>query len=101
MCLSWVLVKFCLCPSFPFGVEGGKWDLIVLIADHCLSVYFLSSRCGFRANWYTLWGSNSVINRRKTLVIKMMNVGGRASTICFQSITPQPLEIFKEYLVGL
>ena len=40
--------------------------------------------------------------QRKTLVIKMVNVGqleggrlvGRASTVCFQSITPQPLEMF-------
>ena len=36
--------------------------------------------------------------RRKTLVIKMMNVGGRsdgrASTIRFRGITRQPLEIF-------
>ena len=31
---------FCLCP-FPFGFESGMWwDLIVLILDHCLSVYF-------------------------------------------------------------
>ena len=22
-CLSWALVKFCVCPSFPFGIEGG------------------------------------------------------------------------------
>ena len=29
-----------LCPSFPFGIEGGKCYLIVLIPDHCLSIYF-------------------------------------------------------------
>ena len=28
-CLSWALVKFCACPSFPFGVEGLMWDVIV------------------------------------------------------------------------
>ena len=39
-CLSWALVKFCVCPSFPFGIEGGMWDVIVLIPDHCLSIYF-------------------------------------------------------------
>ena len=22
-CLSWALVKFCVCLSFPFGIEGG------------------------------------------------------------------------------
>ena len=29
-----------MCPSFPFGIEGGMWDVIVLIPDHCLSIYF-------------------------------------------------------------
>ena len=38
-CLSWGLVKFCGCP-FPFGIKGGMLDVIVLISDHCLSVYF-------------------------------------------------------------
>ena len=39
-CLLWAFVKFCVCPSFPFGIEGGMWDVIVLIPDHCLSIYF-------------------------------------------------------------
>ena len=39
-CLSWAFVEFCVCPSFPFGNEGGMWDVIVLIPDHCLSNYF-------------------------------------------------------------
>ena len=39
-CLSWALVKFCVFPSFPFGIEGGMWNVIVLIPDYCLSVYF-------------------------------------------------------------
>ena len=26
--------------SFPFGFEGGMWDLIELVPDHCLSFYF-------------------------------------------------------------
>ena len=25
---------------FPFGFEGGIWDLIVSVSDHCLSFYF-------------------------------------------------------------
>ena len=25
--------------SFPFGFEGGIWDLIILIPDHCFSIY--------------------------------------------------------------
>ena len=29
-----------MCPSFPFGIEGGVWDVIVLIPHHCLSIYF-------------------------------------------------------------
>ena len=41
-CLSWALIKFCVCPSFPFGIEGGMWDVIVFIPDHYLSIYFVS-----------------------------------------------------------
>ena len=26
--------------SFPFGFEGGMWDFIILVPDHCLSFYF-------------------------------------------------------------
>ena len=40
VCLSWAFVKFCVCPSFPFGIESGMWYVIVLIPDHCLSIYF-------------------------------------------------------------
>ena len=32
--------QICVCFSFPFGIEGGMWDVIVLIPDHCLSIYF-------------------------------------------------------------
>ena len=35
-----MFINWCMCPSFRFGFEGGIWDLIVLIPDHCLSVYF-------------------------------------------------------------
>ena len=48
-CLSWELVKFCVCPSFPYGIEGGMWDLIVLIPDHCLSDHCLSIYFAFLA----------------------------------------------------
>ena len=37
-CFSWALVNFYVCP-FPFGIEGAIWDVIVLIPDHCLSIY--------------------------------------------------------------
>ena len=40
-CLSWAMVKYYVCPFFPFGIGGGMWDVIVLIPEHCLSVYFL------------------------------------------------------------
>ena len=30
-----------VCPSFPLGIEGGMLDVIVLIPDFCLSIYFL------------------------------------------------------------
>ena len=39
-CLSCAFVNFRVCPSFPFGVEVGMWDVIILIPDHCLSIYF-------------------------------------------------------------
>ena len=29
----------CVCAPFPFGFEDGMSDVIVLIPDHCLSVY--------------------------------------------------------------
>ena len=37
--LSNYLSNFCVCPSFPFSIEGGMWDVIVLIPDHCLCIY--------------------------------------------------------------
>ena len=30
-------LSICVYVSFPFGIEGGIWDLIVLVPDHCLS----------------------------------------------------------------
>ena len=41
-CVSFVNVYqfVCVCASFPFGFEGGVWDLIVVVPDHCLSFYF-------------------------------------------------------------
>ena len=44
-CLLWALVKFCMCPSFPFSIEGGIRDVIVLIPDNCLSIYFKPRSC--------------------------------------------------------
>ena len=33
-------VSVCVFFFFHFGFEGGMWDLIVLVPDHCLSFYF-------------------------------------------------------------
>ena len=33
-------LSVCVCVSFTFVSEGGMWDLIVLVPDHCLSFYF-------------------------------------------------------------
>ena len=29
-----------LLPSFPVGIEGRTWVVIVLLPDHCFSIYF-------------------------------------------------------------
>ena len=33
-------LSVCLFASFPYGFEGGMWDLIVFIPDDRLSFYF-------------------------------------------------------------
>ena len=38
LCVSFVSV--CVWPSFSFGFEGGMWDVIILVSDHCLSFHF-------------------------------------------------------------
>ena len=40
LCVSFVNVyqNLCVCHSFLFGIEGGMWDVIALIPDHCLSI---------------------------------------------------------------
>ena len=40
LCVSFVCQIVCVCPSFPFGIEGRLCDVIVLIPDHCLFIYF-------------------------------------------------------------
>ena len=37
LCVSFVNVYQFLCVNF---LRGGMWDVIVLIPDHCLSIYF-------------------------------------------------------------
>ena len=38
LCVSLANVYEFVCVSFPFGFEGGVWDLIVLILEHSLSI---------------------------------------------------------------
>ena len=40
--MSFVGVGQILCVSFfsPFDIEGGVWDVILLIPNYCLSIYF-------------------------------------------------------------
>ena len=38
-----MFIKLCVCP-FPFGIEGGMCDAIVLIPDCCLSIYIIQYR---------------------------------------------------------
>ena len=40
LCVSFENVNQIVSVSFyPFCIKGGIWDVIVLISDHCLSVY--------------------------------------------------------------
>ena len=39
--MSFVTVYEYVCVSFPFGFEGGMWELIVPVPDHCLSNFTL------------------------------------------------------------
>ena len=43
LCVFRKRLSIFVCLSFPFGFEGGMWDLIILIPDHCLSIYFIES----------------------------------------------------------
>ena len=47
-----LVVCVCVCASFPFGYEGGMWDVIVLVPDHCLSVYFPSKTKAFQKEFF-------------------------------------------------
>ena len=38
-------IKFCVCPSLPFRIEGGMWDVIVSIPDHCFFIHFAMQKC--------------------------------------------------------
>ena len=40
VCFSRTFTNFCVCPSFRLGFKSRVEDLIVLVSDHCLPIYF-------------------------------------------------------------
>ena len=48
--------QFFVCRSFPFGFEGGLWNVIVFIPDHCFSIYFTT---GLSSSIYFTTGLSS------------------------------------------
>ena len=57
--VSFVNVYYFVCDSFPFGFEFGMWDFVMLIPNHCLSIYFslfLDSTFIFIAHQYKIKG---------------------------------------------
>ena len=38
--VSRVPISICACAPFPFAFKCGVWDLIALLPEHCLSIYF-------------------------------------------------------------
>ena len=34
----------CMCTSFPFGFQDGMWNFVVLVPDHCPSIFFAGPR---------------------------------------------------------
>ena len=39
LCVFIEKVYLFVCASFPFSFEGGIWDLIVLVPNHCLCYF--------------------------------------------------------------
>ena len=38
-----------MCTSYPFGIEGGMWDIGILISDHCLSIHFIKNTYSYNS----------------------------------------------------
>ena len=55
-CLSWAFVKFCVCPSFLFDIEGRMWVVTVFISDHSLPINFDTLRISRSHNTSSLSG---------------------------------------------
>ena len=47
-------LSVCECVSFPFGLDGGMWELIVhvLVLDHCLSCLLHYAVMHQNCRWY-------------------------------------------------
>ena len=58
LCVSFVGICYilCVCPSFPVGIEGRIWDVVVLIPGSCLSINFTLFFSERRLNSYLLTG---------------------------------------------
>ena len=59
--------------SFPFGFESWMWDLIVLIPEYCISIYFTCFSPAFQwhqeegegsNDWGRVWGEARRDNER-------------------------------------
>ena len=55
-----MFIRFCVCPIFPLGIEGGMWDVIILIPDHCLSIY-LDNSTKASENWTSGQGGKGLL----------------------------------------
>ena len=89
-----------MCPSFPFSIDGGMWDVIVLIPDHCLSIYFLGGEilfvCAFcillsmatneNEQWHKIIFLIEIYTRNISLKVYICN--GLAVNTIFQFISP-------------
>ena len=72
------IYDFCVCP-FPVRFEGGMWDLIVLIPDHCNSVYLKNLDPSKKMDsirhldfWVVSEGRNLLQSKKKKKVCKLL-----------------------------
>ena len=61
--------SICVRASFPFGFEGGMWDLTVLVPMHCLS-FLLSTSC---ARWVSGGQSQGLASSVEYLIKQVGN----------------------------
>ena len=79
-----------VCPSFPFAFKGGMWDLIVLIPDHCFSIYFDRDTISIFQNnkrqfgEYIMFSLNNIKGLLKYTINKEVYAEGLSSTQAIQ-----------------